>query len=147
MKSRVILTFLFGLVAAHATAQQSMPRMDLQIGMYRINSEVAADQGNRMQGLMHRKSMAQHEGMLFVFTEQAIHCMWMRNTNIPLSVAFLDESGRIINVEDMEPHTENNHCAKTPARYALEMNKGWFAARKIKAGTTIKGIEKAPAPR
>lgn len=147
MKSRIILTFLFSLFAAHASAQQNMPRMDLQIGMYRINSEVAADQGNRMQGLMHRKSMAQHEGMLFVFPEQAIHCMWMRNTNIPLSVAFLDEAGRIINVEDMEPHTENNHCAKTPARYALEMNKGWFATRKVKVGTAIRGIEKAPSPR
>lgn len=147
MTSRVILTFLFGLFAAFANAQQSMPRMDLQIGMFRINAEVAADQGNRMQGLMHRKSMAQHEGMLFVFPEQATHCMWMRNTNIPLSVAFLDEAGRIINIEDMEPHTENNHCAATPARFALEMNKGWFASKKIKAGTAIRGVEKSPMPR
>jgi hypothetical protein len=72
--------------------------------------------------------------------------MWMKNTFIPLSVAFLDETGRIINVEDMQPHTENNHCAAKPARYALEMNIGWFKRRGLKAGTTLAGIDRAPGP-
>jgi uncharacterized membrane protein (UPF0127 family) len=136
------------LLAALATlAQADMPRLDLSIGMYRIDAEVAADQANRMQGLMNRRTMAPQQGMLFVFTENNTHCMWMRNTLLPLSVAFLDERGQILNIEDMEPQTEDNHCAARPARFALEMNKGWFAQKGIKAGAKLSGIEKAPAPR
>jgi hypothetical protein len=73
--------------------------------------------------------------------------MWMKNTFIPLSVAFLDEGGRIINVEDMQPHSEDNHCAARPARYALEMNLGWFRSRHLAAGTPIAGIDRAPPAR
>ncbi len=122
-----------------------MPRMEFNIGMYRIEAEVAADQKSRMQGLMNRRAMAPQQGMLFVFTEANRHCMWMRNTFLPLSVAFLDDQGVILNIEDMEPQTENNHCAAKPARYALEMNKGWFAQKGIKPGVRLNGIEKAPA--
>ena len=147
MKSKTVLFWLALLVSVGAQAQQQMPRMDLSVGMYRIDAEIAADQENRMQGLMHRRSMAAQQGMLFVFPQEDRHCMWMRNTFIPLSVAFLDRDGRIINIEDMQPQTENNHCAAKPARYALEMNLGWFARKAIKAGTRISGIEKAPAPR
>ena len=84
--------------------------------------------------------------MLFVFPFLDRHCMWMRNTFIPLSVAFLDEEGRIINIEDMKPQTDTNHCAAAPARFALEMNKGWFASKGLKPGLKIGGIEKAPRP-
>jgi len=90
--------------------------------------------------------MPQQHGMLFVFTQDAPHCMWMRNTLIPLAVAFLDASGRILNVEEMQPQTEANHCAARPARYALEMNTGWFAQRGLKGGDQIGGIERAPRP-
>ena len=129
-----------------AHAQTPMPRMELTAGFYRIEAEVAATQKNRMQGLMHRRSMPPNAGMVFVFTQEERHCMWMRNTFIPLSVAFIDEQGVIINIEDMQPQTENNHCAKVPARYALEMNLGWFAQRAIKPGTKLGGIDKAPRP-
>jgi uncharacterized membrane protein (UPF0127 family) len=78
--------------------------------------------------------------MLFIFDEATTHCMWMKNTLLPLSVAFIDERGAIINVEDMAPQTEDSHCANRPARYALEMNRGWFAARGIKPGSRIGGI-------
>ena len=84
--------------------------------------------------------------MLFVFPLAANHCMWMRNTLLPLSVAFLDEDGRILNIENMQPQTEDNHCAVKAARYALEMNLGWFSSKGIKPGARIGGIEKAPAP-
>ena len=84
--------------------------------------------------------MAQNAGMLFIFDEETQHCMWMKNTLIPLSVAFIDDAGAIINVEDMQPQTEDPHCASRPARYALEMNRGWFAARGIKPGSRIGGI-------
>ena len=135
------------LLAWAACAQAEMPRIDLTAGMYRIDSEVAADQPNRMQGLMNRKQLAANQGMLFVFTHDNTHCMWMRNTLIPLSVAFLDGDGVIINIEDMQPQTETNHCARRPARYALEMNLGWFAQRGFAAGNKIYGLDKAPAPR
>lgn len=128
------------------TSEADMPRLDLTAGFYRIDAEVAADQSNRMQGLMQRKAMGANQGMLFVFTEAARHCMWMRNTLLPLSVAFLDEQGRVLNIEDMQPQTEDNHCASSPARFALEMNKGWFAAKGLKAGARIVGVERAPRP-
>ena len=126
--------------------QAQMPRMDLSAGLHRINAEVAADQSSRMQGLMHRREMPANQGMLFVFTHAERHCMWMRNTYLPLSVAFLDENGRILNIENMQPHSEINHCAAGPARFALEMNNGWFSSKGIKAGQRISGIEKAPPP-
>ena len=123
-----------------------MPLIDLTAGFHRIEAEVAANQANRQRGLMMRERMAANHGMLFVFPQAERHCMWMRNTLLPLSVAFLDDQGRILNIEDMQPQTENNHCAVTPARFALEMNRGWFAGKGIKPGQRIGGLEKAPAP-
>ena len=128
------------------TVAADMPRMDLTAGFHRIEAEVAADQSNRMQGLMQRRVMGANQGMLFVFPQAARHCMWMRNTFLPLSVAFLDDEGRILNIEDMQPQTENNHCAAREARFALEMNIGWFAGKGLKAGARIGGIERAPRP-
>lgn len=138
-------SFLAILCLVGTAAQAQMPRMELSLGFYRIEAEVAADQKNRMQGLMQRRSMAAHQGMLFVFPQAARHCMWMKNTYLPLSVAFLDDEGAIINIEDMQPQTENNHCAARPARFALEMNQGWFAAKGVKAGARLAGVERAPA--
>ena len=132
------------LVALPVHAQ--MPRIDLTAGFHRIDAEVAANQANRMQGLMNRRSMAANQGMLFVFPYADRHCMWMRNTFLPLSVAFLDEEGRIINVEDMAPQTENSHCAAAAARFALEMNQGWFAGKGLKSGQHIGGVDKSPRP-
>lgn len=134
------------LLAASAPLWAQMPRMELTAGFHRIEAEVAADQANRMQGLMYRKAMPANQGMLFVFPQAARHCMWMRNTLLPLSVAFLDEQGRILNIENMAPETEDNHCAAAPARFALEMNLGWFAAKGMKAGMRIGGVDKAPPP-
>jgi uncharacterized membrane protein (UPF0127 family) len=94
-----------------------------------------------MQGLMHRQSLGANAGMLFIFDEAQIHCMWMKNTLIPLSVAFIDASGTIINIADMQPHSEQSHCASTPAVFALEMTKGWFAQRGVKPGTKVGGLE------
>lgn len=144
--NRYLLTLAAAILASPAMAQQ-LPGMELAAGFHRIEAEVAFTNETRMRGLMNRKSMASQRGMLFVFDATATHCMWMRNTLMPLSVAFLDEQGRIINIEDMEPQTENNHCSAKPAKYALEMNRGWFSQRGIKAGTAIGGIERAPAAR
>ena len=138
---------LFLLLATlSGAALAELPTVKLSTGMHLIRAEVADSMGTRMEGLMHRKSMPQGSGMVFVFEENAPHCMWMKNTLIPLSVAFIDESGAIINIADMQPHSEQSHCAARPARYALEMNKGWFAQRGIKPGAKLRGLEKL-APR
>ena len=146
--SKTVFGALFGLaLSAGVWAQNSMPVMELNAGFHRIEAEVAASDQNRQVGLMNRKAMPQQRGMLFVFTQNNTHCMWMRNTLIPLSVAFIDDEGYIINIEDMQPQTEDNHCARQPARYALEMNLGWFAQRGIKPGVKLGGLDKAPRPR
>jgi uncharacterized membrane protein (UPF0127 family) len=133
-------------VNAAAWAQGAMPLMELTAGFHRIEAEVAATDRDRQVGLMNRREMPPQRGMLFVFDHENTHCMWMRNTYLPLSVAFIDARGVIINIADMKPQTEDNHCAKVPARYALEMNVGWFAQRGIKPGTKLGGIDKAPRP-
>lgn len=134
------LPFLFALLLIAAPARAQLPVVELNAGMYLIRAEVAADFASRARGLMHRKALAPNAGMLFIFEEPGAQCMWMKNTFIPLSVAFLDERGEIINIADMTPHSEQAHCADRPARYALEMNRGWFAARGIKPGTRLGGI-------
>lgn len=129
------------------SARAQTPGLELSAGVHRIEAEVASTFAARAEGLMHRRQMAANRGMLFVFPQRAQHCMWMRNTLIPLSVAFLDDDGAIINIAEMQPQTEVNHCASRPARFALEMNAGWFRQRNIGAGQKIAGIEAAPAPR
>ena len=130
------------MLAALPAYAQTLPVVQLSAGMHLIRAEVAADMATRSRGLMFRKSLAPNAGMVFVFDEASQHCMWMKNTLIPLSVAFLDDNGTIINIENMAPQTEDTHCAARPARYALEMDRGWFAARGIKPGTKLGGMEK-----
>ncbi|MCM2307760.1 MAG: DUF192 domain-containing protein [Sulfuritalea sp.] len=145
---RTVLLALSLIVSMPAWAQQpQLPLLELFAGMHRIEAEVAATPESRQTGMMLRTVMAPQRGMLFVFPEAGIQCMWMRNTLLPLSVAFLDEKGKIINVEDMQPKTDANHCSAGPARFALEMNLGWFRSRGLGAGFSITGIGKAPAGR
>ena len=145
--SRCLTAALGALVLFPAPSQAGANFIELSVGMYRIEAEIAADPERRATGLMHREAMPTLNGMLFVFPFLATHCMWMRNTLLPLSVAFLDEDGRVINIAEMKPKTEDNHCAARPARYALEMNTGWFARRSISPGMKITGLERAPQPR
>lgn len=129
-------------VAAGSALAQPLPVAELRAGMHLIRAEVASDFSARSRGLMHRKGLAPNSGMLFIFDGPSQQCMWMKNTYIPLSVAFLDEQGAIINIADMQPHSEQTHCSSRPALYALEMTRGWFAERNIKAGTKLGGLEK-----
>lgn len=146
LRAFLFLLSLSCLVPARAQ-QAQLPLIELFAGMHRIEAEVASNPESRQVGLMMRSFMAPQRGMLFVFPDVAKHCMWMRNTLLPLSVAFLDEKGTILNVEDMQPKTEDNHCAAKPARYALEMNLGWFRSRGFAPGLAIVGVEKAGPPR
>ncbi|MDR2240900.1 MAG: DUF192 domain-containing protein [Zoogloeaceae bacterium] len=119
------------------------PTVELGAGMHRIEAEVAHTASERATGLMNRTSLPAHRGMLFVFPEAGVQCFWMKNTLIPLSIAFLDDEGRIVQIADMQPQSLDNHCSLKPVRYALEMNAGWFAQRGLTAGAGIRGIGKA----
>lgn len=123
------------------------PVISLTAGMHVIRAEVVNTMASRSQGLMFRKSLGPNQGMLFVFDITERHCMWMKNTLIPLSVAFIDEQGAILNIEEMKPQTEDTHCARGAARYALEMTEGWFSKRGLRPGLRLGGIEKAPRPK
>jgi hypothetical protein len=127
-----------------ACAQQSaptLPTLSLTAGVHLITAEVAADEPSRELGLMHRDRLQPNHGMLFVFDPAMKACMWMRNTLIPLSVAFIQADGRIVNVEEMQPNTDQIHCARREVPFALEMASGWFAERGLKPGqTVIKGL-------
>ena len=116
------------------------PKVKLTVGMYLIDASVAANEADREQGLMYRDKLAPNEGMLFVFDENAGHCFWMKNTEIPLSIAFIRDDGTITDLDEMKAETTDNHCPTHNGRYALEMSKGWFAAKGIKPGAQITGL-------
>jgi len=129
--------------------QPKLPQVEIQAGMHLIRAEVAADATSRMRGLMMRESLGPNEGMLFAFPDKAGQCFWMKNTLIPLSIAFIEDDGAIVNIADMQPMSEDSHCAARPVRYALEMEQGWFAKRGLKAGSRLVApqVFKAPAPK
>ena len=131
---------LLGLSTLYAQTPTELKVIPLSAGIHLIKAEVAQRDAERAQGLMYRKSLGDNQGMLFLFETDAVQCMWMKNTLIGLSVAFMGADGRVINVEEMDPETDATHCAKQPARYALEMNRGWFAKHGIKNGALISGL-------
>ncbi len=119
--------------------QMDLPRVKLSAGMFQIDAQVAQHGLQRSIGLMFRKEMPQHEGMLFVFEQASQQCFWMQNTYLPLTAAFVADDGTIVNLVDMQPRTVNSHCSEKPVRYVLEMNQGWFAKKNIKAGSKLTG--------
>jgi len=126
-------------VAAQPSPQLQLPRTKLTAGMHVLDVQLAQTAEQRQIGLMWRKEMPQHEGMLFVFEQAATQCFWMRNTLIPLSAAFLADDGNIVNIADMKPQSDDSHCSEKPVRFVLEMNQGWFAKRQLKAGHKLAG--------
>jgi uncharacterized membrane protein (UPF0127 family) len=138
----VLLPLAASAIPGAARAQdsaQELPTITLTTGMHRISAEVARTPEQRAIGLMHRKGMPQHAGMIFVFERPEPLCFWMKNTLIPLSIAFLQDDGTILNIEEMKPQTLNSHCSLRPARFALEMNAGWFSKRGLKPGDKVSG--------
>lgn len=125
-------------VAAQPTPQ-NLPTIPLGAGIHKIVAQVARTPEQRAIGLMHRTSMPGNEGMLFIFEEAGKQCFWMKNTLLPLSIAFLADDGTVVNIADMTPQSLESHCSAQPVRHALEMNKGWFAKRGIKAGSRLTG--------
>ena len=138
----------FALAALSATAQaqlsaasqaQQLQATTLNAGMHNIRAQLAMTPEQRQIGLMYRREMPANDGMLFVFEEPQPQCFWMKNTLLPLTIAFVADDGTIVNLADMQPMNEASHCSAKPVRYALEMNQGWFAKRGIKAGSKLGG--------
>jgi uncharacterized protein len=117
----------------------------LKIKGHTARVEVAVTEEEKRTGLMFRRSLGENSGMIFVYENDGRWAMWMKNTYVPLSVAFIDRNGRILNIEDMQPLTEDTHQAAGPAKYALEMNQGWFAKNGIGKGDKVQGLEQAAA--
>jgi uncharacterized protein len=149
-KRRTLAVFLFALLTPPVLlAQQVLPQTTLRttkltVGIHVITAEVATTPQSRMIGLMMRERLAPNHGMLFVFEDKSQHCFWMRNTLIPLSIAFIEDDGTILSIADMSPKSEASTCPPRAVRYALEMDQGWFAKRGIAAGNKITGL---PPPR
>jgi uncharacterized membrane protein (UPF0127 family) len=140
---RLILASIVALLTSQAAAQEApqlnLPTVQLQAGMHNIRAQVAVTPEQRSTGLMFRREMAQHEGMLFVFEQPSVQCFWMKNTLLPLSIAFLADDGAVVNLLEMKAGDLNSHCSARPVRYVLEMNQGWFAKRGIKPGFRLTG--------
>ena len=135
-----ISSVLFCSANAWAQLNLGLPTVELKAGIYRIQAELADTPKSREIGLMNRTNMPTNSGMLFMFEQKAGHCFWMNNTKIPLSIAFIADDGKIVNIEEMQAETTNNHCPKAAVRYALEMNKQWFSDRVIVPGSVITGL-------
>ena len=137
LAASLVLTSVW--IQAQEAPQMNLQRTRLSAGIYVIDAQVALTPDERQIGLMQRKDMPQHEGMIFVFEQAAQQCFWMKNTLLPLTAAFVGDDGTIINLADMKPQTTDSHCSKQPVRYVLEMNKGWFSKKGIKAGSKLGG--------
>ena len=122
-----------------ADQPQRLQAITLTAGMHNIRAELALTPEQRQKGLMFRRDLGSHEGMLFVFDAPSPQCFWMKNTPTPLTIAFLADDGTIVNLADMKPFDEASHCSAKPVRLVLEMHQGWFAKRGIKAGFKLGG--------
>ncbi|MDP2371179.1 DUF192 domain-containing protein [Rhodoferax sp.] len=138
-RTLTVLTLLFGVAHAQSGPQLDLPRVTLSAGIHQVDAQVAQTPEQRATGLMFRGEMPQGEGMLFVFEQASAQCFWMKNTLLPLTAAFVTDDGTIVNLADMKPQTSDSHCSSKPVRFVLEMNKGWFAKKGIKAGSRLRG--------
>lgn len=128
---------------AGAQSLPELPRTRLRMGQHYAQVELASTQAQQQKGLMHRKQLGADEGMLFVFPRDDRLCFWMKDTHVPLTVAFITAKGTILNFVDMQPLTEKQHCSAIPARYALEMPQGWFARHNIQPGARVEDVQGA----
>jgi uncharacterized membrane protein (UPF0127 family) len=119
--------------------QAKLPVAELTAGMHVIHAELAVTPEQQATGMMFRQGMGANDGMLFVNDDAGVRCFWMRNTLIPLSIAFVADDGTVVNIADMAPRSDASHCSAQPVRYALEVPAGWFAKRGFKAGLKLRG--------
>jgi len=140
----VVFAFFLSLLSAPTFSQESpqlnLARTVIQAGMFQIDAQVAQTPQEREIGLMFRREMPTHEGMIFVFERAATQCFWMKNTILPLSAAFIADDGTIVNLADMKAQSTESHCSDKEVRFVLEMHQGWFAKRNIKAGYKLGSV-------
>lgn len=134
----IILYFLSAMHAAWAD------EIDLYIGKYNIHATIANTPQSRERGLMHTTQLCGNCGMLFVFPQSGKYKFWMKDTMLPLSIAFIAADGSILNIEEMQADSSNTHSAAGDALYVLEMNKDWYAKRAIKPRHRVEGLQNAP---
>ena len=127
-------------LGAQNSPQLDLQRVKIQAGFFQIDAQVASSLEQRSVGLMFRKEMPQHEGMIFVFEQAAQQCFWMKNTLLPLSAAFIADDGSIVNIVDMKPQSLDSHCSAKPVRFVLEMHQGWFSKKSIQAGFKLGSV-------
>lgn len=120
--------------------QSALELRPITVGSAHLVVEIAETHKDRQRGLMHRSSMPEERGMLFIFDEPQPLCFWMRNTLIPLSIAYLDAEHTIIDILDMQPLDESSICSTKPAQYALEVNQGWFERHQVSIGDQLNTI-------
>jgi hypothetical protein len=140
----LLLTFLSGCKSQVGAGEDLVT---LTIGGKEIYVEVVETYEKRQQGLMFRDKLEEDHGMLFVFPDEAHLSFWMKDTKIPLSIAFIKADGWIAQIESMEPNSLKTHNSETRVRYALEMNDGWFKENNIRVGDKIKipsSLEQSP---
>ncbi|MCY7316822.1 MAG: DUF192 domain-containing protein [Rubrivivax sp.] len=134
-----VLLPLAAAVSAQTGPQPRLPTTDITAGFHVIKAELAVTPEQQAVGMMFRKQMGTNEGMLFVNAGSGARCFWMRNTLLPLSIAFIGDDGTIVNIAEMAPQSDVSHCSARPVRFALEMNSGWFGKRGIEAGLRLQG--------
>ena len=139
LKLRAPLAALLAAASLAAAADSPLPRLQLHAGVYAFNVEVVSTPQQRALGLMGRTRLEDNAGMLFVFEQKGTHCFWMKNTPLPLSIAFLADDGSIVSIDDMQPQTLDFHCPLAPVRYALEVKQGGFHSKGIQPGMRILG--------
>ena len=135
----VLVSAFFSVTVAAQEVPKKLPAITMNAGMHIIQAELAQTPDQRSMGLMYRKTMGTSEGMLFAFEQPATQCFWMKNTMLPLDIAFVAADGTVVNIDGMKPQTLESHCSTQPVPFVLEMNAGWFAKRGIKAGFKLKG--------
>jgi uncharacterized membrane protein (UPF0127 family) len=113
--------------------------VDAEASKVEITVEIARTSAERSNGLMHRKKLPDGKGMFFIFERDEQHSFWMKNTLIPLSIAFISSDGRIIEIRDMQPHDLNSVRSSRSVRYALETPQGWFNRAGVKPGDVVSG--------
>jgi uncharacterized membrane protein (UPF0127 family) len=134
------LALLLACACGRQVAGEGVEVHPLVVGNQKITVEVVATPADRSRGLQHRESLPDDHGMLFVFPHERVLTFWMKDTPLPLSIAFADAGGRIVRIADMEPLSAAPVSSGQPARFALEMSRGWFERRGVFVGDALARI-------
>ncbi len=134
------LLLLLALVAVAGCARRGpagLPIVKIDIGGETVKAEIARSIDEQSRGLMYRREMGKNEGMIFVYEQERVLSFWMRNTFIPLDIAYIKADGTIATIKQMQPLNESSHSSRIKVMYALELNQGWFAEHGIKEGSKV----------